>query len=134
MSEKMSNNQEAILFVLKRVTSLVSKLSDDDLKDLLDGKISIGLLGKENNKKRDKEIVDEKSIQEYVSQLRTSDEREKGTDLLNKKNITKSFLKRLAKQIDIPVSHRDNVEILKEKIIEATIGYRLRSKAIQNNI
>jgi hypothetical protein len=60
-------------------------------------------------------------------------EREKGLTLLRKEYVDRSFLKRLARKIDLPISDRDNIEILAEKIIEATIGYRLRSKAIQNS-
>ncbi len=35
------------------------------------------------------------------------------------------------KSLDIPLLQRDNIEKLQEKIIESTIGYRLRSEAIQ---
>jgi len=59
-------------------------------------------------------------------------DRETGLALLRGEHVDKNFLRRLAKAIDVPTD-RDNTEALIESIIEATIGYRLRSKAIQSN-
>lgn len=128
----MSSNKDAIIFILKKISFLVSKLSDDEINDLLNGKITITLTGKKK-KKANKKLIGEKIIENYILQLRTMTEREKGIALLKEEGVDKSFLKRLAKNIDIPTDNRDNIETLIEKIIEATIGYRLRSKAIQSN-
>ena len=44
---------------------------------------------------------------------------------------TKRELESLARQLDLPVRSRDTIALLQEKIIEGTIGFRLRSKAVR---
>lgn len=39
----------------------------------------------------------------------------------------------IAKRMDIPFQKKDTIERLKEKIIESSIGYKIRSQAIQGN-
>jgi hypothetical protein len=132
----MANIQEALSLLLSQVASLVKKMSDDDLNELMEGKITIDLVRKAESKKglsnRDKKPLMEKgAIEVLVSQLRTIDEREKGLALLQESSPNKPSLERIARYIDIPISQQDNMETLREKIIEATIGFRLRSIAIK---
>ena len=57
--------------------------------------------------------------------------REDGAALLAKTCKKKDDLKTLARHFDIPILSKDTVASLRDKIVEAAIGYRLRSKAIQ---
>jgi len=132
----MSNAQEVVSSLLSQVASLVKKMTDDEWKRLVAGEITIDLVKREESKKttasRNKDnSLGEREIKALVSRLRATDEREEGLVLLDEFSLTKPSLELIARYIDVPVSQRDNMETLREKIIEATIGYRLRSMVIQ---
>ena len=63
--------------------------------------------------------------------LELSNSREEGAALLKEKCSTKEELTRLAKYLDLPVQKLDKIDQISERIIEATIGFRIRSAAIQ---
>lgn len=50
---------------------------------------------------------------------------------LQKEYPEKLSIANLARSISVPVTKADNYESLIDKIIDATVGYRLRSKAIR---
>jgi hypothetical protein len=70
-------------------------------------------------------------IEEVAETLQKLDTREEGLRILTDFCSAKKDLQSLAIHIDIPNSKKDSIQTLRERIIEATIGYRLRSKAIQ---
>ncbi len=70
-------------------------------------------------------------IEEVAETLQKLDTREEGLRILTDLCPAKKDLQSLAIHIDIPNSKKDSIQTLRERIIEATIGYRLRSKAIQ---
>lgn len=49
-----------------------------------------------------------------------------------KANLRKTDLQRLARQLNIPIRKRDTIDKLAEKIVESTIGYRLRAAVFQH--
>jgi hypothetical protein len=78
------------------------------------------------------EIENEKlKIEEVAKKLQKSNTREEGFRVLDDFCPTKKDLQSLAIYIDIPNSRKYSIPTLRDKIIEATIGYRLRSRAIQ---
>jgi hypothetical protein len=129
----MTANKEALVLIFKQISSLIGRLSDDEIDDILSGKLIFALKEKGGKGKKNKRSIDEEKIEEFISKLRSMNERENGIALLETEGVDKYFLKRLARNIDISTSDRDNIETLVERIIEATIGYRLRSKAIQGH-
>jgi hypothetical protein len=78
------------------------------------------------------------SIKETAQRLNELNCRKEGLSLINQyltgKKAPKQDLKKLAAYLEIPQYQKYNTSELQEKIIEATIGYRLRSKAIQGDI
>lgn len=50
---------------------------------------------------------------------------------LEKEFPEKLAIANLARSISVPVTKADNYETLSDKIVDATVGYRLRSKAIR---
>lgn len=57
--------------------------------------------------------------------------REEGLTYLENKAYPGLVLRSIAQHLDIPILTRDTVAVMRDKIIEATIGYQLRSKAIR---
>ena len=76
--------------------------------------------------------IDQFDIDDFIIKLEKCDTRESGIDLLDGKNLTKQYLESILKKLSIPVQKIDNITVLKDKIIEATIGFKIRSKAIQS--
>jgi phosphoenolpyruvate-protein kinase (PTS system EI component) len=74
----------------------------------------------------------ERAVKEAVESLRAMTTREAGITYLREKFLNKADLLRLAQALDIPVRPRDVREVMEDRIIDATIGFRLRSNAIQN--
>ena len=64
-------------------------------------------------------------------ELEGLESREAGTALLEQRCPTREHLKWLTRSCDLPVRKDESRERMIENIVEATIGYRLRSKAIQ---
>lgn len=71
------------------------------------------------------------SPEQVAETLQNLDTREEGLRILTDFCSAKKDLQSLAIYIDIPNSKKDSIQTLRERIIEATIGYRLRSRAIQ---
>lgn len=71
-------------------------------------------------------------LQEAADSLRGMATREAGTGYLQTHFKNRPDLLRLARFLDLPVGERDPRSRMEEKIVDATIGFRLRSDAIQN--
>lgn len=69
-------------------------------------------------------------IDALLTQLRGIETREAGFELLQASAPSRDELVRLAKAIDLPISNRFNIKQISDGIIEATIGFRVRSAAI----
>jgi hypothetical protein len=73
-------------------------------------------------------------IKEIAQRLNELNSCEEGLSIINQHLTKKKDLEKLAECLKIPQYQRKTKQQLQEKIIEATIGYRLRSKAIQGDI
>ncbi|MBW1615513.1 MAG: hypothetical protein JRJ49_03070 [Deltaproteobacteria bacterium] len=132
----MKSNKQIFIKLLREVEKNVKNLKDEQFEEFVKGNFRIQITPLKDtinkpNKKKIKKGVSENQLQEVINLLNNTDEREAGLKILNEKGANKFYLAALMKSLDIPSLQRDNIEKLKEKIIEATIGYRLRSKAIQ---
>ena len=115
------------------VGGFISELSEKDVDDLLNRRSELVVASRKGTRKTGtapKRLTDQeaKGILYHLNQAPT---REDGIEILNKDCKTRSCLVALARAADLPVQKRDTVTILRDRIIEATIGYRLRSRAIR---
>ena len=118
--------------IFSALSKELQKLSEKDFKNISSGesKLEINVINKgDRNKNKSKKEID---FNHVVSQLKFLKTRDEGLQFLEANCKTKKELASLAKLIDIPVQKTDKVQLLKEKIIESTIGFRIRSAAIQN--
>ncbi|MEW6027675.1 MAG: hypothetical protein AB1599_10345 [Planctomycetota bacterium] len=115
--------------ILEILSMEILTLSEDELQNIAEGKARIKIKILE-----DKESKEENSVnyEELIEELNSIRNRETGMHIVNSKLKTKDDVVGLAKFIDIPVKKSENIKFIKEKIIEATIGYRLRSASIQD--
>lgn len=115
------------------VGDFISKLSEKDVEDLLNRRSRLLVERREGNKRTGtppKRLTDQEA-KEILYHLNLAPTREDGIEILNKDCKTRSRLVALARAADLPVQKRDKVLTIRDRIIEATIGYRLRSRAIR---
>jgi hypothetical protein len=70
-------------------------------------------------------------VEQLVVDLKGATDRETATSLLQGKGVTNDVLRSVAAAFDIPASSKDRKDMLLQRIVESTIGFRLRSQAIQ---
>ncbi|MBW1650495.1 MAG: hypothetical protein JRJ44_07445 [Deltaproteobacteria bacterium] len=132
----MKSNKQIFIKLLREVEKNVKDLKDEQFEEFVKGNFRIQIMPFKDsiskpNKKDFKKGVSENQLQEVINFLNNTDERDAGLKILNEKCPNKFYLESLMKSLDIPFLQRDNIKKLQEKIIESTIGYRLRSQAIQ---
>jgi hypothetical protein len=131
----MTDEKRTLVELLRRLSEAVSSIPDSEFRDLALGNSRIMLSQRARKHGRTKPIagmsVDE--IKKVVSHLQSLSSREDGLALLDERCKTKTNLMKFARVLDLPVDHEDTVEKLRDKIVEATIGFRLRSEAIRGN-
>ena len=124
------NSVDVLLFV----ADFLKGLSDSEINDLLSGQVELTMTPVNAEKKRRKaEAMSDAEIQEVLDRLYLASTRDAGFKILEEHNQARKNLEAIARYADFPVRRRDKVSDLKERIVESTIGYRLRSQAILGN-
>jgi hypothetical protein len=123
--------QERAAEVVRRVAIFLRTLTDKDIDDLVAGRVRLTLAAPPA-KRSTPRTVEKIDIEALRRELSTKATREDGMSLLDSLGLTRESLRQVAATLDIPTPKTDTVARLKDRIIEATIGYRLRSEAIRN--
>jgi hypothetical protein len=128
------NKKNIIIDQYDSLSNFLRKLSKEEIIELENGRKEIVFELKDKNKTSGLKVLsfDEFAIQSIVDELNKLNSREEGLKLLIDKCSSRLDFESLAKKLDIPFTKKDTIEKLKDKIIEGTIGFRLRSQAIQD--
>jgi len=126
----------AISKILEILNKSIKNLDEETINKFLSDELELKIYFEEKSKKSlskrlRKTQVDDEKMKIIIDKLNTIDSREKGLEYLSEASLKKVELEKILKILDIPFLKKDNIKVLTEKIIEATIGFRLRSKAIQ---
>lgn len=127
------DQRDLLSALLKEMAKAVRDMSDEDLAALRNGDVRIQLTAVEKAASGKKETLRDFHPDSIVTSLREADTFDAGLAILERECSTKEHLIRLAREIDVPAEKRDTVERLRERIVDATIGFRLRSQAIQSS-
>jgi hypothetical protein len=57
--------------------------------------------------------------------------RQEAQAFLDARYSSKKAMEMIARRLDLPIVRQDKVEDLRDKVVEATVGARIRSQAIQ---
>ena len=130
-----TSTKKSVAVLLKRVIDAVERLADEDIEAVLagDARLELSVNRKAKKEKAEGVRLDPAEVQEITQQLQQMSDRDSGFALLREKCAKKPQLIAIAEELDIPFQKKEAVERLQEKIIESTIGYRLRSRAIQGS-
>jgi hypothetical protein len=132
----MSTPRDDVSFLLDSVASFMRHVGPDDLARLRDGSAKIAIVGKDD----EKELSGEKKprpapfdASEVLRYLDQSSSREDGVRFLQERKLTVSNLKDIASALQIRTQKGDTAEKLMDKIVESTVGARLRGAAIRGD-
>ena len=117
------------------MADLVEIFSVDDINALLKGKGELQIIKDNPTPKatgaKQHHLMSDESYSEVTEKLRAFKTRETGMELLISTFPTKESTEKFARFLDLPVHKTDSIELLREKIVEAEIGSKLRSYAVQ---
>lgn len=119
--------------ILRRLAELLERSSPQEVHALLKGVSRLTVAERTGSKQRPgkRRVLAIADLPALAGQLRERTTREEGLALLEEREMSKAELERLARVMDLPVTRDDNAEKLRDRIIEAAIGFRLRSQAIR---
>jgi hypothetical protein len=111
-------------------------MSETELDRVLSGDCDLGSVESKRSIRSapDSELFDSTRFERIVAELSLSESRTDALAILTSKLKSKKDLEIVARKLDIPIIKSEKAEALQEKIIEATAGSRLRSKAIQGKL
>lgn len=116
---------------LRSVISALENLKDEDLAKLTDPAFHVEIKITRRRSKEDAEAGVTLDLAGIVTKLTAFSSRNEASSFLSSTFETKKPLEQIARHLDIPIIKQDKVETLRDKIIEATTGARIRSVAIK---
>ena len=125
------SNIEKTAQILLRVSNFLRSLTEEQIDDLITGQVSLTLTS-QPAKRRQRKRLDAAEIERIRTELQAKSSREAGMEYLESLSLTREALREIAGALDLPMPRDDTIARLKDRVIEATIGYRLRSDAIRS--
>lgn len=125
---------------IERYLSFLNSLSDENLEKLENGVIVIKFeivdKSKDNKSKAAPKLFHTEPLNysAILADMFKFNSRQEGEEYLRIKCTNKGDYINLAKKLDLPFEKKDSIEKIKDKIVEATIGFRLRSQAINQGL
>jgi len=128
----MSQAEISLLIVFRRLTEALDALSEDELKKLSDPQYAVEIKATRRRTKDDSSLLPlDTSAEDAIAQITSLPTRQDAQALLDSRFPSKKALEIIARKLDIPIVRQDRIEDLRDKIVEATVGSRIRSQAIQ---
>lgn len=127
------SSKRAIHNLMLSITKLVNGLSDKELEILESGNFELVLKASETKTAKASTVVslDENSIKQIIRRLDSVKSREEGLEIVESTLNNKKELEVFARYIDVAVMKSDRIDTIKNNIVDATVGAKLRSGAIQ---
>jgi hypothetical protein len=129
MKPEPSKNHIAVLF--RQFAKAVETLTDGQIEDVCSEKASLQLIVRPKQKRASQDELSPDAVELIVVTLKESQTREEADQQLKAHGLSKNALQRILKVLDVTFQREDGIDRLEEKIVDATIGFKLRSKAIQ---
>lgn len=130
----MATKKKTLSAAFQRILEALAQLSEDDINKLLDGGYSIKLrLVRVRSKEEPSLIPTELDVPAIVAKLTEFPSRNDAQRFLDEQFGSRKLLEPIARSLDIPIMTQDKIDVLRDRIIEATVGARMRSQAIQGD-
>ena len=125
----MENIDKVLLKEVNRFVTFLSNLTEEEKLKLANRSVTVRFTieGVSSSSIKQMERGETETI---INRLKSYNTREEGELYLLSLDLKRKDLEAVAKALDLPYSKKDTIVKIREKIIEGTIGYRLRSNAI----
>ena len=128
----MTNSKRQFSLAMSRILDAIEGLSEEEFTKLCDSVYSVEIrITRKRNKEEPVPSVSEEDLQSLIARITGMSNREEAQQFLDISFSTRKSIEPIARRLDIPIMKQDKIEILRDKIIEATVGARIRSEAIQ---
>lgn len=128
----MTKTADSLLTVFRRVSEALDAMSNEELQRLSDPLYTLEIRAvRKRSKEESNTALDQEAAAEVIAALTGQASRQDAQALLDAQFPSKKALEVIARRLDIPIIRHDRVEDLRDKIVEATVGARIRSQAIQ---
>lgn len=129
----MSTKKNELLRFMRILLNTINGLSDDQIDSLLSGQASLKYFEAKSEAKKVKAPADiiNTSLRGITLQLEELHTREEATAYIDSLKLKKESLILLGKLVNANMSSKDTKAAITEKLVEASVGARLRSKAIE---
>ena len=117
---------------LRQLMRQVEGMDDAEFKRFFAGQFNIELRAPRARRVPKAACTDE-LVEKLKSTLDRAGTREEARKLIDRSLHTKSDLMRLAQVLDIPAPKRATSEELRDRLVEATVGYRIRSAVVRGD-
>ncbi|THD45884.1 MAG: hypothetical protein E7774_07155 [Bradyrhizobium sp.] len=130
MSKAMPTKRSELANILRRLADYVDNHPDEDLAPIFRQAATL-MRSSDQQKKPPPSKMSPVDVRAIAGELQTLQSRDAGETLLREKVPSRSLLEAIARFLQLPVQRDDAMDKLRTKIVENTIGSRLRSNAIQ---
>lgn len=118
----------------QRIVEALAKLSPEEIQRLNDPQYIANI--RVVKVKREKEtkahdVLNDAKTETIIQTLAQFADRQEAIDFLATECVNKTELETIARSLDISILKNDKIMVLREKIVEATVGAKIRSQAIQ---
>lgn len=133
--QRPSSAKKLVVSLLRDLARQIQAMDDSEVESVLAGQSRIEIrppVAKPEGSRTRSRCAD-KDLARLQYRLRHTDTRQRARDLIDELLHTKAELTRFARALDIPVPKSISSEQIKDRLVEGTVGYRLRSAAIRGN-
>ena len=128
----MSQAEINIITIFRRISDAIDSLTEDEISKLSDPQYQVEVRAVRRRIKDDLATsLNSLDVDDIIKELSIHGTRLDAQSFLDLKCPSKKTLEQIARKLDILIVRQDKAEALRDKIIEATVGARIRSQAIQ---
>ena len=132
-----SSTKQLLVSLLRDLAKQIQAMDDSQIERILsrDLEIEVQVLEKDAAKTPKGRVrCSDQEIDQLRQALQETGSREQAGALIDECLYSKADMIRFARFLDIPASQKSSSEDIKNRLVEATVGYRLRSAAIQGSV
>lgn len=127
------NRSEMMGCLLNKISLLLHDFTDEDLEKLLSNNYHIEIKSTRKRLLKSDDATTDFSAEDATKHLSELTDRLQAGNYLRHTAKNKRNMEKIARSLDIAINRQDKIEDILDKIVEATVGSRLRSAAIRGD-
>lgn len=121
--------------LFRQVAKVVESLTEEEKAAIVSGEASLRVnVEPKTRPRRAPQSTDGTDIVALRARLDSCQSRDDAERIIEAMSLSKAALRQITKAFELPNTKDDSVDRLVERIVESTVGFRLRSQAIQGKV